>query len=74
MEWNKRGVLESWLGGAELAGLGRASQVSRSWKIGFIGFFKGFIGFLLGFIGIFGTVTAFCNFLAVFIVFSKGNQ
>ena len=48
-----------------------ASQVSRSWKIGFIGFFKSFIGFLLGFIGIFGTVTAFCNFLIVFIGFSK---
>ena len=60
-------------GWAELAGLGRASQVSRSWKIGFIAFFKGFIGFLLGFIGIFGTVTAFCNFLIVFIVFFKGK-
>ena len=45
-----------------------ARQASRSWKIGFIGFFKGFIGFLLGFIGIFGTVTAFYNFLTGFIV------
>ena len=67
MEWNKRGVLESWLGGAELAGLGRASQVSRSWKIGFIAFFKGFIGFLLGFIGIFGTVTAFHDIFNVLL-------
>ena len=56
-------------GWAELAGLGRARQVSRSWKIGFIGFFKGFIGFLLGFIGIFGTVTAFCGIFYVLLDF-----
>ena len=43
--------------------------VSRSWKIGFIAFFKGFIGFLLGFIGIFGTVTAFHDILNVLLVF-----
>ena len=55
------------MGWAELAGLGRASQVSRSRKIGFIGFFSGFIGFLLGFIGIFGTVTAFCDIFCVLL-------
>ena len=57
------------MGWAELAGLGRASQVSRSWKIGFIAFFKCFIGFLFGFIGIFGTVTAFHDILNVLLCF-----